>query len=95
MMPENLRTPRVMSTIDAAPDASTSDDVLFLDDLTSLLRVSRATIERRRREGSFPIPELGRLDRRPRWSRRTVERYLASGAPVRSPRGRPRAQGHR
>src|SRR5262249_27046626 len=41
--------------------------VLFLDEVARLLRVSRSTIERRRRDGSFPIPELPLLDRRPRW----------------------------
>jgi predicted DNA-binding transcriptional regulator AlpA len=53
-------------------------DVLFQDELAILLRVSRATIERRRREGSFPIPELPGIDNRPRWSRRAVEQYLSS-----------------
>jgi hypothetical protein len=55
-----------------------SYDVLFQDELAILLRVSRATIERRRREGSFPIPELPGIDNRPRWSRRAVEQYLSS-----------------
>ncbi len=55
-----------------------SHDVLFQDELAVLLRVSRATIERRRREGSFPIPELPGIDNRPRWSRRAVEQYLSS-----------------
>jgi predicted DNA-binding transcriptional regulator AlpA len=55
-----------------------SHDVLFQNELASLLRVSRATIERRRREGSFPIPELPGIDNRPRWSRRAVEQYLSS-----------------
>jgi predicted DNA-binding transcriptional regulator AlpA len=55
-----------------------SHDVLFQDELAILLRVSRATIERRRREGSFPIPELPGIDNRPRWSRRAVEQYLSS-----------------
>ncbi|MEO7189991.1 MAG: helix-turn-helix domain-containing protein [Vicinamibacterales bacterium] len=63
---------------------------MFLDELAALLRVSRSTIERRRREGTFPIPELSALDRRPRWSRHAVQQYLASGAgPVRGRRGRP------
>ena len=53
-------------------------DVLFQDELAILLRVSRATIERRRREGSFPIPELPGIDNRPRWSRKAVEQYLSS-----------------
>jgi hypothetical protein len=53
-------------------------DVLFIDDLARLLQCGRSTIERRRRSGSFPIPELPAVDARPRWSRQAVERYLAS-----------------
>jgi hypothetical protein len=52
-------------------------DVLFLDDLCARLRVSRRVVERLRRHGAFPIPELPALDKRPRWSRQAVERYLA------------------
>jgi hypothetical protein len=53
-------------------------DVLFLDDVGRILRASSSTIERRRRAGSFPIPELPSIDGRPRWSRQAVERYLSS-----------------
>ena len=63
--------------------------VLFLEDVAGFLRVSRSTIERRRRDGTFPIPELPSLDRRPRWSRIEVERYLESNGRVRPARGRP------
>jgi hypothetical protein len=65
---------------------------MFLDDLTALLRVSRSTIERRRRAGVFPIAELDALDRRPRWSRRAVERYLYSEPRLMRARGRRQAQ---
>ena len=51
-------------------------EVLFIEDLVSMLRMSRATIERRRKTHSFPIPELPKVDDRPRWSRHAVERYL-------------------
>jgi len=51
-------------------------EVLFIDDLVSILKTSRATIERRRKTHSFPIPELPKVDDRPRWSRQAVERYL-------------------
>ena len=66
-------------------------DVLFIDDLAVELRVSRSTIERRRREGSFPIPELPSIDRRPRYSRSAVEKYKMSSPPAvarRQTRGR-------
>jgi predicted DNA-binding transcriptional regulator AlpA len=62
-------------TSDSAP---TPTQILFIDDVAVLLRVSRSTIERRRREGTFPIPELPGLDCRPRWSRVAVERFLAA-----------------
>lgn len=52
-------------------------EVLFIEDLVRQLRMSRATIERRRKARSFPIPELPALDKRPRWSKQAVERYLA------------------
>lgn len=53
-------------------------DVLFIEDLARVLRTSRSTIERRRRNGSFPVPELPRLDGRPRWSRQAVDLFLGS-----------------
>jgi hypothetical protein len=53
-------------------------EVFFIEDVARVLRLSRSTIERRRRAGNFPIPELPSIDERPRWSRKTVERYLAS-----------------
>jgi hypothetical protein len=52
-------------------------DVLFVTDLAKVLRMSRATIDRLRRFRAFPIQELPSLDKRPRWSREAVERYLA------------------
>lgn len=51
--------------------------VYFIEDLVRELRISRSTIERARRHGAFPLPELETLDRRPRWSKAAVERYLA------------------
>ena len=55
-------------------------DVLFIDDIAHILRLSRTTIERRRRNGSFPIPELPTIDKRPRWSRSAVDEFLSSFA---------------
>jgi hypothetical protein len=57
-------------------------DVLFIEDVAQLLRASRTTIERRRRDGSLPFPELPAIDKRPRWSRRVVEGLLSSGSKV-------------
>lgn len=84
-----------MSVEEAGSQASRlTHDVLFIEDLASLLRTSRSTIERRRRAGTFPIPELPSIDGRPRWSRQAVERYLAStNGGMRPRRGRPAARG--
>jgi hypothetical protein len=78
-----------------AQDIASMPDVLFIEDLARLLRTSRSTIERRRRSGTFPIPELPAIDGRPRWSRRPVEQYLAStNGGLRPRRGRPRTRVH-
>jgi len=53
------------------------DDVLFIDDVAAVLKTSRRTIARLRRQRVFPIPELPSIDKRPRWSRLVVEQYLA------------------
>lgn len=52
-------------------------DVLTIDELAGVLKTSRRTLERLRRARALPIPELRGLDKRPRWSRDAVERYLA------------------
>jgi predicted DNA-binding transcriptional regulator AlpA len=54
--------------------------VLFIDDVAQVLRTSRSTIERRRRAGTFPVPELPGIDGRPRWSWQAVEQYLTTSA---------------
>lgn len=75
----------------AAP--ALTPEVLFIEDVARILRTSRSTIERRRRAGSFPIPELVSIDGRPRWSRQAVDRYLASTTGgLRPRRGRPRPE---
>ena len=80
---------------DAMLNAAGAADVLFTEDIARVLRTSRSTIERRRRSGTFPIPELPAIDERPRWSRQAVERYLAStDGGLRSRRGRPRTRVH-
>lgn len=75
---------------DGLPPHGLTPTVLFIEDVALVLRTSRTTIERRRRAGNFPIPELPGIDGRPRWSRQTVESYLASSDEgLRSRRGRP------
>lgn len=51
--------------------------VCFMEDLARALRTSLRTIKRMRRFGSFPIPELPAIDRRPRWSGEAVRRFIA------------------
>lgn len=74
-----LREANRSITMEHAIDTSDlTPDVLFIDDVAKVLRTSRSTIERRRRNGTFPVPELPRFDGRPRWSRQSVERFLNS-----------------
>ncbi len=51
-------------------------DVLTLEDVASVLVTSPTTIKRRLRAGTFPIRPLLGIDRRRRWSRTDVRRYL-------------------
>src|SRR5437762_2008522 len=71
-----------------ATASSFTSDILFINDMVRLLRTSRTTIERRRRERSFPFPELPAIDSRPRWSGRLVQQMIASGTTVRIGRQR-------
>jgi len=71
-MEVNTSLDTVAATLHNAPD------ILFIEDLASLFRVSRTTIERRRRNGSFPIAELPAIDKRPRYAKSAVEEYLSS-----------------
>jgi hypothetical protein len=55
-----------------------SSDVLFIADLCQELGINRRTVERLRRHGAFPIPEMPSLDKHPRWLRSKVEAFKAS-----------------
>jgi hypothetical protein len=81
-----VEEPRPVTVIPA------SDEVLLIDDIARLLKTSPRTIARRIRAGSFPFPQLPRIDKRARWSRVVIERILAGGlgqsAPVRPIRSR-------
>jgi hypothetical protein len=78
------------NSTDSTDSSVLPSEVLFIDDLVRILRTSRSTIERRRRSGSFPIPQLASIDGRPRWSRLAIERYLASTSEGRTARRSPR-----
>ena len=64
---------------DGRPDGL--PEVLFLDDLAKLLRCSPSTIKRRVRARVFPVAPLPGIDKRPRWSKAMVLRWLAVGGP--------------
>lgn len=70
--PEAEQPQRDSDRVDALPH------VLFIPDLCRVLGISRSTVEKLRRHGCFPIPELPPLDKRPRWGRLAVEQFLAS-----------------
>lgn len=90
MIHEDIGSPG--AAIAAGTECEGRSEVFFLEDVAEMLRVSRSTIERRRRDGTFPVPELPPLDGRPRWSRRSVEQYLAAGLWSRPMRGRRRGR---
>ena len=50
--------------------------VCFIVDVCRILQTSRRTVERLRRHGCFPIPELPALDKRPRWSAHAIQAFL-------------------
>ena len=54
-------------------------DVLTLPELAGVLRCSESTIKRRLRANTFPIPRLRGLDKKLRFARVAVLRYLESG----------------
>ena len=51
-------------------------DVLLLTELAVVLRTSTRTIKRHLRAGTFPIPTLPGIDKRVRFAKAGVERYL-------------------
>ncbi len=51
-------------------------DVLLMTELAVVLRTSTRTIKRHLRAGTFPIPMLLGIDKRVRFARTDVERYL-------------------
>jgi len=56
------------------------ENVLTLLELARELKVSRRTIMTRLANGTFPIPTLPALDKKHRWSRQAVMRYLEGHA---------------
>ena len=54
-------------------------EVLFLEDVAALLRCSPSTIKRRLRARVFPVAPLPGIDKRHRWSKAALLRWLAVG----------------
>ena len=55
-------------------------EVLTIRELAGVLRCSESTIKRRMRAGVFPIPSLRGLDKRIRFAKAAVIRYLHSSS---------------
>jgi predicted DNA-binding transcriptional regulator AlpA len=64
------RPPRPAGALDELPL------VLFVEDVARLLGTSRSSIYRALRARTFPIPQLASVDRKPRWSRLAVVKFL-------------------
>lgn len=63
-------------------------DVCFIPDICRALKVSRRTVERLLRFDAFPIPRMGALDRRHRWSGARVREFRDAGHQLRAVRRR-------
>lgn len=61
----------------------TIPDVCFIPDICRALGISRSTVKRLRRHRAFPIPEMGALDKRPRWSGSKVREFRETGVSIR------------
>ena len=59
-------------------------DVLTIRELAQLLRCSESTIRRRLRARVFPVPVLAGLDKKKRFSKIAVARYLDSSSRTRT-----------
>lgn len=70
-----------------------SDDVLDVppvcldEDVCRLLRISPKALQRKRRAGTFPIPELESFDRKHRYSGRDLIAFINREVPQTSRRG--------
>ena len=75
---------------DRSGGAEELPEVLLLDDVAALLRCSKTTIQRRLRAHVFPVAPLAGIDKRPRWSKAALLRWLAAGGSGEAVRGRRR-----
>ena len=77
---------------DSDVEGSGLPEVLLLDDVAALLRCSPSTIKRRLRARVFPVAPLAGIDKRPRWSKAAVLRWLKVGGSGDAVRGRRRGR---
>ena len=75
---------------DSDVEAGGLPEVLFVDDVAALLRCSPTTIKRRLRARVFPVAPLAGIDKRPRWSKASLLRWLEVGGSGDAVRGRRR-----
>ena len=62
-----------------APRLDDLPDVLLVDHVASLFCCSTATVSRRVADGTFPVAPLPAVDRKLRWSRAQLRRWLETG----------------
>ncbi len=74
----------------ASAGADGLPEVLLLEDVAALLRCSTTTVKRRLRAHVFPVAPLAGIDKRPRWSKAALLRWLESGGSGDAVRGRRR-----
>ena len=63
-------------------DKKDEQRVLFAEDLARVMRCSQSTIMRRVRTNTFPVASLRRIDKRRRWSAKSIDDYLCTGQKV-------------
>lgn len=62
----------------------TADELLTIAETASILRISKSAVNRSIAAGTFPIPVFRPTPRRVRVSRQMLDRYLATGVPIRA-----------
>lgn len=54
--------------------------ILYDGDICDVFGISRTTLRKLRRHGAFPVTPMPALDKRTRYSRSSVERFIDGGA---------------
>lgn len=72
---ELVHDPAAVPGRTAMERSSNTPDVMLIDEVARLLKITPEQIRRLERRGAFPIPRLPKLDRHPRYARVLVERF--------------------